>query len=195
MIGGKKVEFNFVIKNDRLVLNRQAKCVTGNVNSYTCNFEILMNNKFVWLCVFKQGENAYQQVIKDGKCIIPKEVLENAGVFQIGCYATNENARISTNWIEIQVLEGAYTEATIPKEPTPDVWETLVMNTLPYIGENGNWYVYDREKGEYTDSRIGAKGENGSAGYSPIRGVDYWNDEDKEEIKTYVDEAVLGGEW
>lgn len=29
----------------------------------------------------------------------------------------------------------------------------------------------------------------------PVRGLDYWTDADKEEIKSYVDEAILGGEW
>ena len=41
----------------------------------------------------------------------------------------------------------------------------------------------------------GAPGRDGSDGYSPVRGVDYWTDTDKEEIKSYVDEAILGGEW
>lgn len=45
-----------------------------------------------------------------------------------------------------------------------------------------------------TGSR-GATGANGAAGYSPVRGTDYWTDADKAEIKAYVDEAILGGEW
>ena len=36
---------------------------------------------------------------------------------------------------------------------------------------------------------------SGGEGYTPIRGVDYWTEEDKAEIKSYVDEAILGGEW
>lgn len=35
----------------------------------------------------------------------------------------------------------------------------------------------------------------GLDGYSPVRGLDYWTDEDKAEIKSYVDEAILGGAW
>jgi hypothetical protein len=35
----------------------------------------------------------------------------------------------------------------------------------------------------------------GEDGYSPVRGVDYWTEQDKAEIKAYVDEAILGGEW
>lgn len=30
---------------------------------------------------------------------------------------------------------------------------------------------------------------------SPVRGVDYWTQEDIASIKAYVDEAILGGEW
>ena len=30
---------------------------------------------------------------------------------------------------------------------------------------------------------------------SPIKGVDYWTEEDVAEIKSYVDEAILGGAW
>lgn len=36
--------------------------------------------------------------------------------------------------------------------------------------------------------------ENG-VGKTPEKGVDYWTEEDKAEIKSYVDEAILGGEW
>lgn len=35
----------------------------------------------------------------------------------------------------------------------------------------------------------------GAAGYSPVRGKDYWTTEDVMEIKSYVDEAILGGAW
>jgi len=30
---------------------------------------------------------------------------------------------------------------------------------------------------------------------APVRGEDYWTEEDKAEIKSYVDEAILGGAW
>lgn len=39
------------------------------------------------------------------------------------------------------------------------------------------------------------KGEKGADGYTPVRGTDYWTDADKAEIKSYVDEAILRGEW
>lgn len=30
---------------------------------------------------------------------------------------------------------------------------------------------------------------------APVRGIDYWTDSDIAEIKSYVDEAILGGAW
>ena len=36
---------------------------------------------------------------------------------------------------------------------------------------------------------------DGEDGYTPVRGTDYWTNADKEEIKAYVDDAILNGEW
>ena len=41
----------------------------------------------------------------------------------------------------------------------------------------------------------GKDGAPGAAGYTPIRGTDYWTAADIAEIKGYVDEAILGGSW
>lgn len=35
----------------------------------------------------------------------------------------------------------------------------------------------------------------GDPGYTPVRGTDYWTENDKAEIKAYVDDAILGGAW
>ena len=41
----------------------------------------------------------------------------------------------------------------------------------------------------------GSTGSKGDAGYTPVRGTDYWTAADKAEIKAYVDDAILNGEW
>ena len=38
-------------------------------------------------------------------------------------------------------------------------------------------------------------GSTGGSCNTPVRGIDYWTDEDVAEIKTYVDDAILGGVW
>ena len=47
--------------------------------------------------------------------------------------------------------------------------------------------------GKETSFNLGnVKGDKGD---TPKKGTDYWTDEDKAEIKAYVEEAILGGEW
>lgn len=41
----------------------------------------------------------------------------------------------------------------------------------------------------------GEPGEDGEDGYTPVRGTDYWTEDDIASIKGYVDEAILGGAW
>ena len=41
----------------------------------------------------------------------------------------------------------------------------------------------------------GNVGATGAAGKTPVRGTDYWTDADKAEIRSYVDDAILGGAW
>lgn len=41
----------------------------------------------------------------------------------------------------------------------------------------------------------GAAGAKGADGYTPVKGTDYWTEADIAEIKSYVDEAILGGAW
>ena len=62
-------------------------------------------------------------------------------------------------------------------------------------GEQGN----KGDKGDKGDrgepGANGKDGSNGNDGYTPKRGTDYWTEEDKAEIKAYVDEVILGGAW
>lgn len=45
-------------------------------------------------------------------------------------------------------------------------------------------------------SQAKASGEfDGKDGYDPVRGTDYWTASDIAEIKSYVDDAILGGTW
>ena len=62
--------------------------------------------------------------------------------------------------------------------------------------DGGNRVVITDAKGDNTfDVMDGVDGKDGKDGYTPVKGVDYWTDEDVEDIKAYVDEAILGGVW
>ena len=114
-----------------------------------------------------------------------------------------------------------------------DTWGTqfgkMVSNSVPSIGTNGNWFIYDNDKKEYTDSGKpsrgiqgiqgvqgpqgiqGVKGDKGDVGEQgiqgekgdkgdtgakgdkgdkPIRGVDYWTEEDVSAILADLDGKI-----
>ena len=59
--------------------------------------------------------------------------------------------------------------------------EVVVTN-----GKNGNDGYTPQKNIDYFD---------GKDGKTPVRGTDYWTSADIAEIKSYVDEAILGGAW
>lgn len=157
------MQFSFIINNTNLKIAETKLPYTGNVNSYRCVFDITSDiDNLSWFCVFGTNGSYYIQQIMGNACYIPAEVLMSENTIQIGCYATNmaENdyKRISTNWVYLKALEGAYTEGSLPEIPSPDVWETLVSKAIPTIGANGNWYIYDMSLGEYVDTGVKASG-------------------------------------
>ena len=222
------MKYNFTINESELIFAGPNKGYTGNVNTYICNFTFSEPNKeWLWFCIFKQGESTYRQMIQNNACTIPCEVLKNKGMLYIGCYATDTDGskRISTNWVTLYVNEGAYCDATVPEVPAADVWETLVSKTVPVIGDNGNWFLYDLTAEKYVDSGKpsrgiqgeqgiqGAKGDKGDRGPQgekgnkgdkgdvgakgdkgdkPVRGVDYWTEEDIAVISADLDGKIAG---
>ena len=44
-----------------------------------------------------------------------------------------------------------------------------IAGKSPYIGENGNWYVWDSETNQYEDSGVQARGEVGASGLPTVR--------------------------
>lgn len=83
----------------------------------------------------------------------------------------------------------------------------LTVRSRVYLGNGDETVINDPEyyTAVQTVALINAKGEeisgelkkilDESAGSTPEKGVDYWTEEDKAEIKAYVDEAILNGSW
>ena len=66
--------------------------------------------------------------------------------------------------------------------------ESIKKVQMPYVGSNGNWYVYDADLKQYVDSGHPSRGEEGPAGAkgdkgdTPVKGVDYFTEAEKEEL-------------
>ncbi|MBE7032001.1 MAG: hypothetical protein E7401_03455 [Ruminococcaceae bacterium] len=139
--------------------------------------------------IFGYGNEYYSVLLENGECIVPWEVIKPHG-FSVSVVCGD---RITADCENVKVEKSGYIEGQTPKPPTPDVYEQILSSVKPpFIGENGNWFMWNVENKMFEDSGIRAESVDG---YTPVRGVDYWTDEDKAEIKSYVDEAILGGAW
>ena len=139
--------------------------------------------------IFGYKDEYYSVLLRDGECTVPWEVIKPYD-FSVSVVCGD---RITTGCEIVKVEKSGYKECQTPKAPTPDVYAQILSSVKPaHIGDNGNWFEWDTETKAFVDTGVKANGEDG---YNPQRGIDYWTDEDKAEIKSYVDEAILGGAW
>lgn len=152
--------------------------------------------------IFKadNDNNAYSILIdKNNTCIIPWEVLKNAGTVNVSAFCGD---RHTANIAQFTVVQSGYTEGEMPSEPTPTVYEQILKGfegkqdklvAGDGIKINGNVisavdaksaYVIALEHGfigsedEWLASLKGAKGEKGEQGLQGIQGEKGQNGKD-----------------
>lgn len=152
--------------------------------------------------IFKadNDNNAYSMLLdKDNTCIIPWEVLRNAGTVNVSAFCGD---RHTANIAQFTVVQSGYTEGEMPSEPTPTVYEQILKEfegkqdklvAGDGIKINGNVisavdaksaYVIALEHGfigsedEWLESLKGAKGEQGEQGIQGVQGEKGQNGKD-----------------
>lgn len=90
---------------------------------------------------------------------------------------------------------GSTTTVTLHrKDGTSDTIEIEdgVDGITPTIGQNGNWYLGDTDTGKPSRGVQGEQGANGQDGYTPVKGVDYFTQEDIESLNIPDEPAKVG---
>lgn len=143
--------FYFNADGDTLtLLDIKNTAYTQNVNTYICQFSLNEDWRgIIPFATFIFGDNSYTVPLNEANsCFIPYEVLQHSGNLYVGLFGTSGNEasikRISTNTQAVSVLNGTYSENTrTPTPPEPQAWEALLSRSIPIIGENGNWYIWE----------------------------------------------------
>lgn len=157
---------NLVLKivGDKIESLEKDEFMSGTKNVYNLKMDFSgeeWNETPLKFCVFITDDKNIISPVLNNECVIPYEVLTKRDYIKIGVFGENEtlDKRLTTNFLTVEVRNGSYiSEATEPEIPTPDIWEQLVLKTIPYIGENGNWYIWDIATGDYVDSGNPATG-------------------------------------
>ncbi|MBQ4328114.1 MAG: hypothetical protein IJC27_00150 [Lentisphaeria bacterium] len=134
--------------------------------------------------------------------------------------ADNSNIGVESVTDTIDDVERTFTEISIPLTSTNTVELTKWLDTaksksglhgelVGYDASGDDVFVLQIENFTFRN-RLSSAGEPTEldpeylteaqvraliAGVTPKKGVDYWTESDKQEIKDYVDSAILNGEW
>lgn len=84
-----------------------------------------------------------------------------------------------------------------PADPPEDVYAQLITliksgilkgddGLTPYVGSNNNWWIGD------IDTGVLARGTDGEDGYTPVKGVDYFTEEEIQQIQNEVSGGAIG---
>lgn len=200
------------------VQNRET-LAEGNVNSLSVSFKFFDGwNNLIKTVMFKNGCNSVSVLLTANTCLIPWEVLQEEGYLSVSLRGTNSGGDV------ILCTEDAYlgkvkpslasTIAAEHREATPDVIDALVSDVTALkngsgaVGANGKSAYelavengFDGSLNEWLLSLHGdngADGTNGSDGYTPVKGVDYFTETDKSELVAEMLDALptlQGGEY
>ena len=116
--------------------------------------------------------------------LISQNATQKVGLlkFSIRFTCVDKDATILYSWntsifASIIVMASLYNPNQIVKEYADVLaawkkeFDTTIGTIAPYIGENGNWCVFDKDKGEFVDTGIRAEGEKGEQGPQGERGL------------------------
>lgn len=152
-------------------------------------------------------------LLSDNCATIPHELLSGVtDTLYVGVYGSDSSHSlvIPTVWTRLGEISGAASPAGhASAEQTLPYWaqvmESVDAAKQDMLRQEDVHAVLLQAKlsGDF-DGPQGPRGEKGAPGdqglpgadgKSPVRGVDFWTDADRAEIRAYVDDAILGGAW
>ena len=178
----------FDVQNQTIERTDTFRAVADSKNYLKAEFTLTEEWQGGITAVFGYGGSFYRVSLDDkNSCTVPWEVIKPP-LFTVSLFCGEERL-VTANVADVKVEPSGMKDGAEPTEPTPEIWQQYISkmqqsieNMVPHIGEDGNWYFYNTVSGEYEDSGILA---------APEKGVDYWTDEDKAEIKGEVEPFVI----
>lgn len=143
--------------------------------------------------IYGNGLGAYETALENGFEGTEEEWLlslkgengtDGRGIERMAYYDTSETGEVG---IYVWYTDGTTEIIWIPGLKGEDGVGIESVESIPFGDEHSNLRIKLTD-GRETEFSI-------YNGKTPIKGTDYWTEEDKAEIKSYVDEAILGGSW
>ena len=123
---------------------------------------------------------------------IPNSVVDLDGELKAQIVLQKENGEVWKSTIKTYHVKSSINATDdIPEKEdfiteAQSILDGIENAVTPTIGENGNWYVGDRDTGKSSVGLTGLDGKDGVDGYTPIKGKDYFDGKDGVDGKDYV---------
>ena len=158
-----QIEIN--ISNKKPKAKENYKIVCGN-SDYTILFSFdeewnPYDKKTARFNFTQDGVKKYIDVLFSGnECPMP--IMSKTSLVEIGVYAGELQ---TTTPCILPCEKSILCDCGMQTDPPEDIYSQL-LNSIkePYIGENGNWYIWDIKEQKYVDSGFSSKGEQGKQG-------------------------------
>ena len=189
------ITIEFALSHSFIRIVKRALVTSQSQNYVQAHFDVRSDDWTAPITAIFRADNdnnAYSILLdKNNSCIIPWEVLKNAGTVNVSAFCGD---RHTANIAQFTVVQSGYTEGEMPSEPTPTVYEQILKKfegkqdklvAGDGIKINGNVisavdaksaYVIALEHGfigsedEWLESLKGAKGEQGEQGIQGEKG-------------------------
>lgn len=93
------------------------------------------------------------------------------------------------NWVN-EVLNAAERAEEAAEETKKAEDRVHEVNENPPKVIDGTWWVWSIDASDYVDTYVSAIGPAGEDGHTPVKGEDYWTEEDKQEIDDRIEEKT-----
>lgn len=190
------------ITKNKININKGHTVNEGEYNIRQCDFNFSKDytDDLVKIAVFTKDGKSYKVTITEDSCMIPIEVLEKKGIITIGVYAYSViqkngeeilEKRFSPAPAKIFMDYGSYVKnAENSSTPTPTEMEQIEEIVINVNTKMDNLDIEAEKEDKITTITITKKDGtketheilDGIDGYTPIKGTDYWTNQDKEEI-------------
>lgn len=139
---------------------------------------------------FVQNGEYVDVVLADDRCQIPPL---KTGFIRVGVFTDSMTSTYADVYYKTSIKDGSGN----PTEPPEDVYAQLTAliesgilkgddGLTPYVGSNNNWWIGD------IDTGVLARGTDGEDGYTPVKGVDYFTEEEIQQIQNEVSSGAIG---
>lgn len=75
---------------------------------------------------YRDKDHVYHAILESDKCVIPWEVLTDAGEFYFGVFGVKNDVQRTSHVVKYKVAEGSISEDTEPSDPTPDIYTQII---------------------------------------------------------------------